>query len=117
MALSDAALNLMANAFRAAATHAQLHTGDPGTAGTSNVSSAARQAISWNAASGSGDIDLASAVDFTGGAASGPCTWVSLWSASSSGTFYGRYALTGDQTFNADGEYTLTEITLDGSST
>lgn len=31
-------------------------------------------------------------------------------------TFYGFKALTGDQTFNADGEYNVTALTITGSS-
>lgn len=116
MALSNAAMTVAANALRSAMTHAQLHTGDPGAAGTSNVTSAARQAVTWSAATGNGDFDLAGPVAFTGGAASGACTHVSLWSASSAGTFYGSFPLTGDQAFNAAGEYTLTDVTFDGSA-
>ena len=33
------------------------------------------------------------------------------------GTFYGFVALTGDQTFNSAGEYTITSLTVNGSST
>jgi hypothetical protein len=34
----------------------------------------------------------------------------------SGGTFYGFEALTGDQTFNASGDYNLTALTITGSS-
>jgi hypothetical protein len=54
---------------------------------------------------------------FTGGAASGAATHAGFWSASSAGTFYGWYALTGDQTFNAAGEYTVTGISIPGTAT
>lgn len=40
-----------------------------------------------------------------------------FFSASSAGTFYGYDALTGDQTFNAAGEYNITALTVTGSST
>lgn len=115
MALTNAGLNVMANALAAVATHASLHTADPGSTGT-NESTAGRQAIAWDAAS-NGDISLTGTENFTGGAASGPCTYVGLWSASSGGTFYGGFALSGDQTFNAAGEYTLSDITINGSAT
>jgi hypothetical protein len=39
-----------------------------------------------------------------------------FFSAASGGTFYGYDALSGDQTFNADGEYSLTALTITGSS-
>jgi hypothetical protein len=112
--LNDTALNLMANALAAAATYASLHTADPGTTGTSETS-AGRQQVAWDTASG-GDISISAAENFTGGAASGACTYVGLWSAATGGTFYGGFALTGDQTFNAAGEYTLNDVTITGSS-
>jgi hypothetical protein len=106
-----------ANSLRSAITHLQLHSGDPGAAGTSNTTSAARQAVTWAAATGDGDFSLSSNVAFTGVAANGGATWISGWSAVSSGTFYGKWQLTGDATANAAGEYTLTALTLNGSST
>lgn len=39
-----------------------------------------------------------------------------FYSASTAGTFYGFDALTGDTTFNADGEYNVTALTITGSS-
>lgn len=117
MALSNAAMIVAANALRGAITHAQLHSGAAGGSGTTNVTSAGRQAITWSAATSDGDFGLASALNFTGGASSGAVAEVSLWSASSGGTFYGNYAITGDATFNSAGEYTLTALNLNGSST
>lgn len=40
-----------------------------------------------------------------------------FFSASTAGTFYGFDALTGDQAFNAAGEYDITALTITGSST
>lgn len=114
MPLNNTALNVEADALRAVATHLSLHTADPGTTGTSE-STAGRVAAAWPAAS-NGDLTVSNK-NFTGGAASGPCTWVGLWSASTAGTFYGGFQLTGDVTFNAAGQYTLTSLTIDGSST
>jgi hypothetical protein len=117
MPFNNALMVLSANAQRAAMTHMQLHTGDPGAAGTANVTSAARQAVTWSAATSDGDYGLASAVNFTGVAANGAATWVSLWSAITSGTTYGNFALSGDATANAAGEYTVTALNLNGSAT
>lgn len=117
MALANAAMIIAANALRTAITHAALHTGAPGAAGTSNTTTAARQPITWSAATNDGDFGLASALNFTGGAANGAVTYVSLWSAITAGTFYGDYAITGDATFNSAGEYTLTALNLNGSAT
>jgi hypothetical protein len=55
-------------------------------------------------------------LNFTGGAASGAATHLGFWSAATTGTFYGWQALTGDQTFNAAGEYTVTGITITGTA-
>ena len=93
MPLSNNAMIVAANALRAAITHAQLHSGDSGSSGTSNVTSAARQAVSWGSATSDGDFSLASAVNFTGVTANGGATYVSLWSASTSGTHYGEQAV------------------------
>ena len=40
-----------------------------------------------------------------------------FFSASTAGTFYGYDALSGDQAFNAAGEYDITALTITGSST
>lgn len=114
--LNDATVDIGNAAIQAVTTHAQLHTAEPNAAGTTNVATSARQPITWVTAA-NGDMIVTADASFTGGAASGPCTHVSLWSASTSGTHRGYFALTGDQTFNAAGEYTVTGITVTGSQT
>ena len=52
---------------------------------------------------------------FTGTPAAG-ATHALLYSAGTAGTFYGYDALTGDQAFNANGDYSLTSLTVTGSS-
>jgi hypothetical protein len=114
MPLTDATLNSLGTSLAALCTHASLHTADPGTTGA-NESSAGRQAVAFNV-DADGDLTLTVTENFTGGAASGACTHVGLWSASSGGTFRGGFALTGDQTFNAAGEYNLTGLTINGTT-
>lgn len=117
MALNNTAMVVAANALRSAMTHMQLHSGDPGASGTSNVTSAARQPITWSAATSDGDFGLASTVNFTGVAANGATQYVSLWSQlAAGGTWYGNFQLTGDQTANAAGEYSVTTLNLNGSA-
>lgn len=53
---------------------------------------------------------------FSGGAASGPVLYLTFWSASTGGTFYGYQALTGDQASNAAGAYTVNTVTLNGTA-
>ncbi len=111
--LNDTLLNIGANAMAGAALYLSLHTATPDVSG-SNPASSARVAAGWGTAA-TGDITTTNKA-FTGGAASGPCVAVGLWSAATAGTFYGYYPLTGDQTFNAAGEYTITSLTINGSS-
>ena len=109
--LNTAAIQIGSAAIAAVLDTVKLHTGDPGAAGTSNTTTAGSGAATFS--STSGVITLDAPVDFTGGAASGACTWVSVWDAT---VHYGNYQLTGDQTFNAAGEYTLDSLTITGSA-
>jgi hypothetical protein len=113
MALLDATLDIGMNAIIAAAPYLSIHTANPGTTGTSE-STAARVAAGW-AASANGDT-TATNKSFTGGAASGPATYVGFWSAATGGVFRGSQVLTGDQTFNAAGAYTLTSVALNSAA-
>lgn len=115
MPLNDTILNIGNAASQAAMTHAQIHTAQPNASG-SNEATSGRQTITWVTAA-NGDIIATVDLAFTGGAASGPATHIGFWSASSAGTFYGWLPLTGDQTFNAAGEYTVTAITITGTAT
>jgi len=66
----------------------------------------------------SGGVITATGVpySYTGTPAAG-ATHALFFSASTGGTFYGFDALTGDQAFNASGEYDITALTITGSST
>ena len=114
MALNTAALQLGGAAIAAGITYLSLHSADPGVAGTSNVTTAARKAATLT--STNGNIALGSSVAFTGGAANGAVAFVGLWSAATGGTYYGSVALTGDATFNSAGEYTVTALNFNGSA-
>lgn len=108
---------LAANTVRGAALYGQLHTAAAGTSGTSNVTTAARQAVTWSTPTGPGSFGLGSGMAFTGGAASGPIYSITYWSAPTGGTFYGEFPLAGDLAFNASGTYTVTATDLAGTST
>jgi hypothetical protein len=113
MALNDAALVIASNAVDTAITHFSIHTTGAVTS-SANESSAARVAVNGTV-DADGDISWSN-VAFTGGAASGPAVRVGFWSASSSGTYYGGVLLSGDTTFNAAGEYTVTSVTETSSA-
>lgn len=115
MPLNDTLLNIGVNAMQAAATYLAIHTALPDATG-SNQSVAPRVAAGWVGASG-GDFAPLSNKAFSGGALSGPATYLGFWSAATAGTFYGYLPLTGDQTFNAAGQYTVTSVTIPGTAT
>jgi hypothetical protein len=113
MALNTSAVQIGAAAIAADLTKVGLHTGDPGAAGTSNTTTAAQQTASFGASGGV--VSLSGTVSFTGGAASGPVTYVSLWAGA---TYRGSQPIeTGDLTFNAAGAYDLTALSITGSAT
>ena len=113
MGFTDSALDDATNGVTAVITAVSLHSADPGTTGA-NETSAGRQTPTFAAASGSGDAPLTAALAFTGGAASGACTHYGLWAGA---VFKGGFPLTGDQTFNAAGEYTVDNITVNATAT
>lgn len=114
MALYAAALDIQANALKAAATHAAIHTANPGTTGA-NPSAAARKPITWGTTA-NGDFATTASLLFTGGTASGPALFVGLWTALTGGTCLGYFPLTGDQAFNSSGEYTITSMAINGDA-
>ncbi len=114
MSYSAAGKNAMLDALAAVAVYASLHTADPGTDGSNEVSGGspayARKAITWGSATG-GAIDSSNAPVFDV-PASTTVTHVGFWSASSGGTFYGSADVT-DEAFSAQGTYTLSDADLD----
>lgn len=117
MSFSNSAMLVGGNAIRAALGGMQLHADNPGVGGAANNSSAGMQVPTWSTVTGSGNFGLAAPVAFTGGTANGPCTYVSLWSnATGSGTWYGNFALSGDLTFDSNGDYTVETLDLTGYS-
>ena len=111
---NDTVLNAMAAAANTLATHASIHTAEPNASG-SNESAAARQPVDWATPTG-GDSVLDSELAFTGGTPNGAATHIGFWDDDTAGNFLGYWALSGDQTFNAAGEYTVPSGTVAGSS-
>ena len=100
-------------AIGAAATYVSLHTADPGTTGTSEVSggSYARVQTTWGTAAASSmagsqvtiNVPASTTIQFWG-----------IWTASSAGTFYEGGALPANETYGGAGTYALT-VTLSAS--
>lgn len=112
MPFTPAGLDLIGDAFAAGATKVKLHSGDPGASGTNNNTTAAAQTATWTSVNGL--LHLAAADAFTGGAASGPVTWVSIWDTTLATCYRTEQITSGDLAFNASGAYTLDDdaITL-----
>jgi hypothetical protein len=71
----------------------KMHTGDPGTAGTTNAATETlRKAVTFGTAAASGAIANTAAISWTGITATGTesISWFSFWSATTGGTFLGR---------------------------
>lgn len=87
MAFTQARIHAAIDAAVDPVTHAQLHTADPGGAGTSGVAAGVdRATLTLPAASGGATSGTAT---FAVPSESGPYTHVSLWTASTGGTYCG----------------------------
>lgn len=111
MALQTAVLNTAVDAATAIMGFAAIHSSDASGTQVSNE----RVAVGWGVAASAVGTSANVPLAFTG-TPNGPATHLGLWSASSGGTYRGAKALTGDQTFNAAGEYNVTALTLTGTS-
>lgn len=110
MALTTAVLDAGVDGSAAIIGWAAIHSDATSGSQTSNQ----RLAISWGSSSSAEATSGAAPLEFTGtgGAAA---THLGVWSAETDGTFRGAVALSGDQTFNAAGQYNVTAVTLTGS--
>lgn len=114
MALSTAGLNAEVGALASAIGYMSLHSAAPNGSG-SNETTAARVAVTWGSPSGGAIAMSGGARNFTGGASNGAVHSVGYWSASSGGTFYGSFPVTGDASFNSAGEYTVDSASITAS--
>lgn len=107
--LSDKLLDCLANAsgFNVAAVYIQLHTADPGAAGTANVAgNATRKAVAFVAAAAGSKASSAD-VTWTSVSTSETYAYVSLWDASTAGNFLWAGALTASKAVNAGDTFTI----------
>jgi hypothetical protein len=93
---AEATRNAMLDAFARnvsyanAAVYVKLHLGDPGAAGASNAAAnTTRQQATFGNAAASGAISNTAAVEWTSVSNTETYTHVSLWTASTNGTFLG----------------------------
>lgn len=118
--LVNAGKHVMLDAFGTSAGFASLHTADPGTGGTSEVSGGspayARKAISW-AAAASGVKSNNAGIVFDVPGSGTQITHLGFWTAATSGTFLGSRALDTPQTFATQGTYTVASGDIDETLT
>lgn len=117
--ISAAEANAFLNRYRNVAAAAiatvyiQVHTADPGSAGTTGISvgSTVRLLVAFNAASG-GSMTLSSIATWTNGGTSETLTHISFWDASSGGTFLRSATLSSSQAWVSTNTYQLTTLTV-----
>ena len=98
-----------------AALWVQLHTASPGAAGTTSVSvgNATRKAATLTtSASGSAITLTGTNPSWTNGGTSETLTDISVWSASSAGTFLWSVALSASQAWVSTNTFTLTTLSV-----
>src|SRR5258707_3394698 len=98
-----------------ASTFVQLHTGEPGAAGTSNVSEVTtRPGITWAAASAGAKAIAATFPAWSNWAGTNGevVTNISVWDASTSGNFLFSVLLTLAKTINTGDTATLSSMTM-----
>ena len=95
------------------ATYVALHTGDPGSAGTSNASAETeRKAITWAAESG-GSKAITGTLEWAAwDSGTETISHISIWSAASAGTFIWSGALTTSKSVSDTDTLQITSLTL-----
>ena len=104
--ISSAAADTALGAITAAYPWIKLHTGDPGSAGTSNAATeTTRKQVTWASASGNA-VSNSGAVTWTNIAGSQDATHVTGWTASTAGTFGWSGTITANA-YTAGDTYTI----------
>jgi hypothetical protein len=100
--------------FATATCFVKLHTADPGAAGTTAaaVGDATRKNPTMAAASGGSKAMTGTAGPWTNGGTSETLTHISLWTASTAGTFNGSGALSASQAWVSTNTFTLTSLSI-----
>ncbi len=106
---------LAGTAFSAPGTTAvKLHTGDPGSAGTSNASAeTTRKALTWSAASSGSKAITATLPQWaTWSAGSETLTHLSIWDSTTAGSFLFSVALTSSKAISNGDTLNVTSMTV-----
>jgi hypothetical protein len=109
--LNSAGTLLMADTLQETLLFAQLHSDIAGVDGTDNIAVAGRQPIVWGTPDSDGNFGLLSPLDFTDGEPDSGVYSITVWDTETDGACYGELPFgSGDLTFNAAGEYSVTVI-------
>lgn len=100
--------------FATATCWVKLHTADPGAAGATAAAAGdtTRKQATMAAASAGSKAASANVGPWTNGGTSETLSHISLWSASSAGTFNGSAALSGNQAWASGNQFSLTALTI-----
>lgn len=105
-----------ATAFSVSNVYVQLHTADPGSAGTSNVAlEVTRKAASFGSAT-AGGLSSDAAITWTNIAGSEDATYFTVWDSSTAGNFLFSGTITGNP-YTAGDTYTIASGALTVSLT
>lgn len=113
-AAAAAANGWLDGTFATATCWVKLHTADPGAAGATAAAAgdATRKQATMAAASAGSKAMTGTAGPWTNVSTTETLTHISLWTASSAGTFNGSVALTASQAWVNTNTFTLTSMTL-----
>lgn len=100
--------------FATATCWVKLHTADPGASGATAAAAGdtSRKQATMAAASGGSKAASASVGPWTNGGTSETLSHISLWTASSAGTFNASAALASTQAWASGNTFTLTALTI-----
>jgi len=113
--LAAAAVNsFLDTTFATASCFIKLHTADPGASGATAAAagSTARVQATMAAASAGSKAMTSMASTWTNGGTSETLSHISIWSASTAGTFNGSAALTASQAWASTNTFTLTSLSI-----
>lgn len=100
--------------FATATCWAKLHTADPGASGATAAAAGdtSRKQATMASASGGSKAASASVGPWTNGGTSETLTHISLWTASTAGTFNASAALSASQAWASTNTFTLTSLSI-----
>lgn len=96
-----------------AAFYVQLHTADPGSAGTTAVAGNTNRKAATFSAAASGAITTSADITWTNVSTTETYSHVSFWSASAAGTFLGSDSLAASKSVTAGDTFTIATGDLD----